>query len=289
MTKVPLYINSTALKTLGCEDKYIYTTVHGLKAFDNEYFRTGTILHKYAELRTLGVQPPQALVNLGLTGAEVTEQMPALSAFESLNQPPVARDKDGKPQVEMSFKIERDPIVFEGVTYVPTYVGHVDRVNTTTMGLEIVDYKSTRYYKLDDAKKAWSNSTQFIFYYTMLRQFAYDIFKIPEHAEHAWQGRMVFTPTFVMLSHKPIKWVRGEPYYPTTEQFEEFFENLERHVVPMLVRLNHFKSGGKTGWFSDQCPRCDFQSLCHARNDLDFERALKQYKQEPYNPLSWHS
>lgn len=285
---IPVYVNATALKTLACDTAYVMRCVDGLTPPDNEFFRVGKIFHKYAELRGSGRDVASAMMAMQLGAKDMSDLIGLFSAYDRTPQQPAGKDKDGKPLVEVSFDIKREPIVIDDQTYEPHYVGHMDRVNKTPHDVEIIDYKTTRKWKIEDVEAGYKNDTQFMFYYTIARRFAYDIFDDREIAEHAWQGRLRVVPYFAMISKKPQAVLRGTAHRPTDEQYEDYLDALENIVVPMMVRLFHTRAAGKTGWFTNHCPRCDFSALCHAANDHEYEQQLRNFKQSTYNPLSWH-
>ncbi len=285
---IPVYINATAMKTLACDTAYVMRCVDGLVPPENEFLRVGKIIHKYAENRGRGMDVAEAMSSLKLSATDWKDLMGVFSAYDRHPQHAAAKTKEGKPMIELRFEIKRDPIVVGGIAYEPRFVGTIDRVNLTPHMVEIVDYKSARNWKIEDVEAKYKNDTQFMFYYTIARRFAYDIFDNPIVAEHAWQGRMAIVPTFAMLSKKPQSVARGTAFTPTNEQYEDYLDALEKVVVPMAIDIFHTRRAGKTGWFTGQCPRCDYSALCHAKNDYEYEQQLKAYTRTTYNPLTWH-
>lgn len=280
-----VYLNATALKALACEDRFALTCVQGWRErAENPIFAVGKAVHKYAEEKGKGTDELDALTLASRTPG-VPAKLSVVNACANMTGAgltPVA-SINGIPLVEYRFCIPFSEHLIDGITYELYLVGRFDRIGVTRLGVEITDYKSTRKWDFGDVVKAYADDVQFLFYYTVARRFAYDVFAgDPSMAEMAWQGKLFTRLCAIMLSAKPCaKWQLGPLWSPSEDLYNEFLEGLRARIVPHVISLYAKKVIlRKEGLYKNLCPGCHLSDLCLRENPLAYER-------QDYNPLLW--
>lgn len=280
-----IYLNATALKSLACEDRYYHQCVSGWRErLENPVFTIGKAIHKFAEERAKGLDDIEAMTE-GCRVPGVTDKAAiakACAGWRSANQsPPLIID--GESFVERRFCVPFAEHIRGDITYEVYLVGRFDHVHHSRHGVIITDYKSTRKWEFNDVVKAYADDVQFLFYYTVARQFAYDIFSGDMAAANdAWAGKLFTRVCAIMLSKKPQPvWQMGPLWSPSEFLWKEFLADLRAHVVPKIVELH---SGQRVlrrdGLFKNLCPTCSYADLC-------LRESPDAYVKEAYSPLSW--
>lgn len=279
-----IYLNASALKTLDCSDKFMLTCVEGYRpVVENPVFNVGKALHKYAELVATGEDDLVALTKAcAMPGVTDKAQIAnASSGYRraGLNKPALIA---GAPLVEHRFAVKFSEHIVDDITYEVYLTGRFDLIADTRLGIEITDYKSTRKRYFDEVVASYADDVQFLFYYTVARRFAYEVFNDPIIAEKAWQGKLFTRLCAIMLYAKPSPaWRLGPLWAPTEERYEEFLEGLRTVIVPHIVRMYAGRvSYQRDGLYKNLCPQCRLSDLC-------LRGATNSYVQSPYDPLSW--
>jgi len=280
-----VFVNASSLKALACADRYTLEVVQGWRAtIDPDVFAVGKAVHKYAELRALGNDDlpamAQAITTPGIKDKQQVYQ--ACAGYDKANLPAVARC-NGEALVEFQFCVKYDDYIINGVTYEVYLTGRIDRVAHSRLGVELIDFKTSRKWDFNDICNAYDHDTQFLFYYSIARRFAYELFRGDMTiANDAHAGRLFTRVCPIFPIGRPnCSWRLGPLWSPSEELYNEFIKNLRDIYVPYLVTLQaktHLLS--KDGMFKNLCPGCRVKNLClHERPD-GMERV-------EYNPLTW--
>lgn len=280
-----IFLNATALKARACEDRYSLQCVSGWRdRLENPVFTVGKAIHKFAEEMARGTDEIEAMA-AGCRIPGVTDKSAiakACAGWRSATQSP-ALVIDGEPFVERRFCVPFAEHILDGLTYEVYLVGRFDHVSHGKHGVIITDYKSTRKWDFNDVTKAYADDVQFLFYYMVARQFAYDVFSGDMAAANdAWNGRLFTRVCAIMLSKKPQpQWMMGPLWSPPDTLWREFLLDLRSTVVPHIVEL-HAKRRvmRKEGLFKNLCPSCSYADLC-------LRETPDAYVREDYAPLSW--
>lgn len=280
-----IFLNATALKSLACADRYYHQCVSGwTDRIENPVFTVGKAIHKFAEEMARGTDELDAMGEACRTPgvADKAAIAKACSGYRSANQAP-ALIIAGESFVERRFCIPFCEVQRDDITYEVYLVGRFDHVSHQRHGVVITDYKSTRKWDFGDVTKAYADDVQFLFYYCVARQYAYDIFSGDMAAANdAWAGKLFTRVCAIMLSKKPQpQWMMGPLWSPPEYLWKEFLADLRAHMVPHIVDLHHNQYvPRRDGLFKNLCPGCNFADLC-------LRESPEGYVKRPYEPLSW--
>jgi hypothetical protein len=280
-----IFLNATALKSLSCEDRYYHQCVSGwTDRVENPIFSVGKAIHKFAEEMAKGTDEIEAM-SMGCKQPGVTDKAAIAKACAGYraagHYPPLIIN--GETFVEQRFCVPFTEVVKDNLTYEVYLVGRFDHVAHTKHGVVITDYKSTRKWDFGDVTKAYADDVQFLFYYCVARQYAYEIFNGDMAvANDAWNGRLFTRVCAIMLSKKPQpQWMMGPLWSPPEHLWSEFLTDLRTHVVPKIVNVHHRQYlPRRDGLFKNLCPGCNYADLC-------LREQPEAYERRTYSPLTW--
>lgn len=280
-----IYLNATALKALACEDRFNWMCVNGWRdRVENPIFSVGKAIHKFGEEMAKGTDELEALTAATSTPGitDKTAVVKACGGYRAAGMSPAAII-NAETLVEYRFAIPFAEEIRDGLTYEVYLTGRFDRIAHTRLGVEITDYKSTRKWDFNDVVKNYADDVQFLFYYTVARRFAYDIFNGDmAMANDAWNGKLFTRLCAVMLSKKPQpQWILGPLWSPNEELWTSFLDGLKTRIVPHVVDLYARKRVmRREGLYKNLCPGCNFADLC-------LRERPEGYVREEYLPLTW--
>lgn len=284
--KTLIPINSHSLMELVCHRRYWYKVVKGLteKKLD-AVLLVGKAIHKYAQLKGSGADEKLAFETVFKMSADPDDQMFILGGIGAIKSAPmgnVARDESGKALVEVQFDI---PLA-EIEQYDIRLQGTLDRIDFDGTMVEVVDWKSTRKWKLEQVLESYRGSSQFDFYYYVIARFGKEF--LPPHIMEAVSRGMLFSRVGVIgLTKKPPKVEydnpRGRPI-----QFIQEFEKRLLDSLGLIVELWQSESPpDRTGWLHGICGTCPFKDVCFAADQHEYDSAMMAFEVKPYRPLEW--
>lgn len=287
MNIVVIPLNASSFDKLNCDVNYRLTVVDGIvPTVEDRVLATGKAIHKYAELRALGQPDSEALMSaLQQPGADTAAVMQASTTYDSAKHKPIAHTS-GFAIVEVRFDVPYKIITIDDTEYHLHLQGTIDRVNLDHNWVEIIDYKSARSWYFERIEDGYTGAIQFDFYwwvvFTYGRQFLpADIMDIVE------KKRLAVRLCAIMLSKKPIEWIYGDRRILTDKEIKLFQGRLDE-AIDKIIALWHAPHLAKhNGYFANQCGKCRYKMLCHAKDEHELTSVLKGFTQRPYKPLKW--
>lgn len=266
-------LTATSLKSTNCEVRYANGVFEGLRANeDNDVLRVGKAVHKYAEVVNgcdlINIDQPiaAALAELGPEFAQCkSEVITACAACPTL---PKAFATPRGPSKELSFALPWRRYFHEGRTYHVVLCGTMDLL---TLGhsdiINIVDFKTTRYAKIEHAEAKYAAESQFTYYQWILRNFGHRVLHWTE-ANLARDYKLCATPYFVQLARGGARWIWGKPRSMTIA-VERLFDHQIEHTLDTFILPLWFneRPPSRTGWLSNACAQCDFSSICFEEDE----------------------
>lgn len=273
----------------GCHKKISLVHEGWKLTLEPNYMALGTALHRYAALRSQGVDflKAEESAMACISGPNIKKVIPWIgfhtvlgvcSAWESSPERylPVTRIINGesKPCVEMSLAV---PLA-ENDQFMDIATGTIDALTQSPAGyICIDDYKVTTKWEVDLSE--YEMSTQFVHYPWIIRRFA-----------QMFPASQIATEIFPKLSHiriNSIKVTNRKDDYATLDSHEF---KIDWHRVDaygdMLLNFvtNQFTPNLQTGLLHNSCMsgkdyKCDFYEICN------FKR-YENFIQVPYNPLA---
>jgi hypothetical protein len=167
--------------------------------------------------------------------------------------------------------------------------GTIDHLALDNQTLRIIDYKSTRKWKVEDIEKKYAYEVQLRFYPWVMKKFGasllpLDVFNL------AYAGRMTAQVCAVQVSGNNPRWVLLSPQSMTDYQYERFDAEMEL-VLQQIVELR-LRDPRRNGMLSNLCEWCDYAPLCHAQRESaedvvrEEQFAVKEYKPRDHGKIT---
>lgn len=279
-----IYLDASSLKYLACEQRYVYATVDGLRSkTPSDILDCGSALHKFAELYAKGVEYVEALSQAitAFPRADRAAMLKICPGRESIRIPPPLL-LNGELAVEQHFSFPWRSATIDGITYAIVICGTIDHLALDNQTVRVIDYKSSRKWKVEDIEKKYAYEVQLRFYPWALRKFGARILPL-EVYNLVTAGRITAQVCAIQVSGNNPRWILLSPQSMTDHQFDTFDRQMEQ-VVEQILQL-HIRAARRNGMLSNLCEWCDYTGLCHAQNDyaMDAVRA-ENFVIKPYDP-----
>jgi hypothetical protein len=296
ITQIPpgakvIYLDASSLKYLACEQRYAYSTIAGLRHTNpSDVLDCGSAIHKFAELYATGVEYVDALSQAisAYPRADKQAMIKVCAGRESIRIPP-ALMLNGKHAVEFYFEVPWRATVIDGVVYAIVICGTIDHLALDGQTIRIIDYKSTRKWKVEDIEKKYAYEVQLRFYPWVLKKFGAALLPI-ELYNIAYAGRMTAQVCAVQVSGNNPRWILLSPQSLTEHQYQVFDFEMES-VLQQIVELR-IRDPKRNGLLSNLCEWCDYAPLCHAQSEsvkdiVQSESfAVKEYKPSNHGKIT---
>ena len=282
----PIYVNASLLKRINCEQFVDYSQVKGYKStLVDTIPQTGTALHAFASTYAITDNMASATVQmlqLAPNDPKIKSTLTALSmAFPKM--PPYTYHKNGEPFVEQQLTIPWRRYMYNGqdVTIVlwarPDYLGILNDV------LRLLDYKTSLYYKTEDALRKYEWEFQFKYYAWLIYEFGH-VFLPLEIANLARDFRLTTQVVVAQVGSNP-KWSWG-PVKPFTRADVETIPQIVEHAIENVILPLNTSSIIPTpnGIMTNSCMYCDFKHVCHSTPDISAGILERNFVIKPYGP-----
>lgn len=287
-------LNASSLKLTHCQTRYHNTVVTGLQNTEQrEVLIFGKAVHKYAEMRANGADIPAALIaaNAMYQGPNGGLLSNACAMMPATGLTPYV-EPGGRKYVELKFKVYWQTITHAGHQFNIFVCGTFDLVTMFSDGaVQIVDFKTSRKYKMADVFADYMVDVQMAFYPWVAARFGAEIFDITV-ANQTHQGNVFLRICAVMLAHNPVVWKMGPPIMMGPDKLDEFERLLQWHIRDFI--LPSWLDPQPTGKLNNTCTRgeragacCDYVPICFAENSLAAEQARAGFAVVKYDPAAF--
>lgn len=291
----PLFFDASAFKTTKCDQLFAFAVAKGYRLRkNNPAFQRGKALHKYAELRELGVDPivalAEAVATPGLDDKHVI--LSACSQYDKMGLPAALR-QNGRAMVEHQFLVNYGSRVCGGRKFAIFLTGRIDRINFNSRGVvEIIDYKSSTLWRVEDILSRYDHDVQLDLYPWILKKYAYEIFTDLNVANAAWAGKLGTRVVPIMIGNKTMpKWEVGPLKIMSEDEHLDFGKLLdaavERLVSLTCALLDEEFEPNRTGRLNNSCPGCDMLKLCYAADAHERQSYMAAIDIKQWDPTSW--
>lgn len=283
-----ILIDSSILTKTNCEMAYYYRAIASLTEPSSSEAQLGSCLHRFIEKHQRGIMTaaPEAMAEYGSHQAEAAMLQYAMASFMAFTDDPPLTLTDGKPAVEVKFKVEHKRIVRGDKEYVIYLCGTIDLISLVNGFLNIKDYKTTRG---GWDRTAWfakhDLSSQMLFYTYCVRKYGH-VFLPLSYANLAAMGNIYANIIAVFLTAKPTpKFVKSPPMSFSNEQMDAFSEALE-YTINTIVTIHDTGVAYRTGMINGFCGYngpavCKYLPLCKFGDNM-----MDQFITKPYDPMN---
>lgn len=285
-------VNASLLKRSSCERAMHMIQVGGYKEkVVDDILATGTALHKYYaildgegdEIKALGTALAMAPKDPKTQAA-----LRALFMARPRLNPPIFT-KAGQPFIEQELVVPWRRYVWEadGVQHnkVVVLYGTLDRLILSNNILVIQDYKTSLYYKTEDALRKYNYEIQFEYYKWLFYNWAHLFLPLPL-ANLARDCRLTSQVLIAQLSTN-TRWTIG-PMVGFTPAKAELIESIvEQCVEDVILPLQLTPYAKPNGMLSNSCGYCQFKGFCHAPDERTAQMLLEaKFDRIRYGPKS---
>lgn len=269
----PIYVNASIIKPGGCSWFVYLRQVLGLDLKVTPTIPAiGTALHKICAALDTGEDVMSTMaeaLNNPAFDAKVRATVNALV----MSRPALPRPMttlDGKLFVEqqmsvpflhyIGFKDDGTPF-----NYTVILCFTIDRLCVNNNILILQDYKTSNYYRREDALRKYDYEFQFEFYKWMLYEFGHMWLDLP-FANLAREFKLVSQVVVAQVGSKP-DWALGQPRGFTIRQASLVRELVEHFIDNVVIPVHTTSYIPQNGMLHNQCGICDFAKVCHAGSD----------------------
>lgn len=283
-----IYVNASSLKLLTCARKYQLTNVRGYKPLKEDPILTiGKAVHKYAEGFERGIGNVEALTaaSLAYPSVDGKDLINYCAGRTRVNLPPPLRLANGEKALEHHFQIAWRRYVVDGQPYVLVLCGTIDMIAVDEKGVVwVIDYKTSRRWKLDEIAADYTYDMQFRFYLWNLHRHGADI--IPLDAFNSVRsGKFAAQVVGIQVgSSKTLYWHKCPPIMMNDDELAEFDDLMDELAGEQLALHTLVGTAPARGKAVGACKYCDFTRLCYAKSEFEMNSALAAFTQRPYNP-----
>lgn len=284
-----IMLDASSLNKLHCDRAYKYACIDGLyEELQDPILRLGKAVHRYAELRTLGTDEMQAMSSVlkEFPGLDRGQFMGIAAAHMKVDvpKPLVLGDHPPTPMVEWFFEFPWLAGVVNGVTYQIVVCGTFDHVAFDGRVVRIIDYKSSRKWKVEDIMRQYEFNTQRNFYTWVMRKFAFEFLPV-NVANAADAGNVTTEICAIQVGSKTPRWVMLPPQHLTQYQFDQFEAEL-CEIAERILLLHAGDEAYRTGMVNNTCTYCRFTGLCYARGTEEHDIVKSRFIVRKYDPAS---
>lgn len=281
------------MKQMYCDTAAYHTLVEGLRAkAQSEILDFGSRVHLFAKNFGLDPANPFAWWD-GVTSAKHDPEF-----TNSLRETCIAITKQPLSPaliVEKYFDAPFYSEVHGDTTYQVNICGTMDRVeyDEFTNIVTIVDWKTTRKWKLSEVLDGYRVSTQFPFYANALRRLPHLLPDLRAVAAAAAGNIQVKVAAIKVASTdsegkmRPAEIKMSAPMFWSKSALDEY-EKILTTYASALIHIARTNAPTKNGYLADQCPGCEYAILCHAQS-LESYTLSKQafFTAQPYDPSTF--
>lgn len=262
----PVMVNASLMKKRSCDYAMYMMRQYKLRV-DPEIPAFGTAIHEYCSTTDL-----TGNMAAGLAAAEAicpknqkTQANLRGLAMSRPSLPTPIHDKHGDPCLETLAAIPWRRYNVDGKDFTIVLHGTLDRVIVNASNLLVVqDYKTSLYYKTEDALRKYEYEFQFEYYKWLLHEFGHCILTLP-HANMAREFKLA-SQVIVAQCSSNLRWTLG-PLVGWTQRKADLMQELvegfiEEQLLPMLTS-NYV---AQNGMLCNACGQCDFNTICHTGN-----------------------
>lgn len=263
-----LYLNASLLKISNCDWHAYLTSVCGLELrISPEIPQTGTALHKFCSQLDIGHDPGTALVDafaIAPANPKIRQTLVALTGSRPPLPPPI-QTRHGEPFVEQRLEVPWRHYYYNGQSYTIVLLGTMDRVVCVNDVIIIQDYKTSLYYKTEDALRKYTYEIQFEFYKWLLYEFGH-LWLEQTHANLARNLRLLSQVIVAQCGGK-IGWVQGPKKGFTAAGATLMVELLDVFIERVLLPIQSATYIPQNGMLVNACAQCEFAEMCHATDE----------------------
>ena len=289
-------LNASLLKQSFCDFNMYLKTICGLQLKQTpDIPQFGTALHKFCAVADingdLGTAMNEALKLCPNNPKSKAILMALMSSRQPMPRP--ALTKDGSLFVEQELFIPwRRYTGLDETTQTPfdftiCLWARPDLVCVVNDVVVLFDYKTSLYYKTEDALRKYDYEIQFEFYKWLLYQYGH-LYLQTSIANLARQFKLVSKVVIAQCgSEKGIKWTMGPPVGFTQQKADIMLELIENFVEDKLIPLQLASYIPQNEMLTNSCARCDFSAPCHAYDGSTRDLLMDSlYTKKTYGPSS---
>lgn len=284
-----IFLNATSMKKLACDRAFQFHNPRGYKlAAEDPILTLGKAIHKYAEEFTRsGGKHAEALAKAcdAYPTIEARDMINYCAGRSRINLPPPITLADNSLAVEFFFRVPWRRYVVGARSYVIILCGTLDMLAQDSSGvLWVVDYKSSRKWKVEDINADYEREMQFRFY--MWNIVRHGASFLPLSAFNAaTAGRIATQVVGVQVgSSKSLYWHKCPPIMMNDgelAEFDELMDGVAEKILALTMLTDVATPNGKT---NNACRYCDFGALCYSRTSVEVAAAERLFVQKTYNP-----
>jgi len=286
---IPIALNASLLKSLYCLRNTALKSIYGYRQIESNIIaQTGTALHKFCAVYdiTNGSMGDAIMAAMAIAPKDPKIQGTLSALFRSKPDfhTPVC-DKEGRLFVEKELWIPwRRYSLCDGKDYTICLYATPDRVCVTNDVLRLQDYKTSLYYKAEDALRKYDYEIQFKFYCWLLYQFGH-MFLPLEIANLARDFRLTSQVIVAQVGSNP-KWTVGSIKSFTPADVEYIESSLDFVINTILLPLHTgVIEPYPNGQLTNSCANCDFKHYCHTPDKSIADGILAaQFARRAYGP-----
>ena len=261
----PVMVNASLIKRRSCDYAMYLLQQRGLTLRTSpEIPAFGTALHKYCSTTDLTGNMAAGLADANALcppNPKLLANLRALAMSRPNLRTPI-HDKYGELCVETLVAIPWRRYVVDGRDFTIVLHGTLDRIVDMNGLVLIQDYKTSNYYKTEDALRKYEYEFQFEFYKWLLYEFGHCVLPLP-YANAAREFKLA-SQVLVAQTSSNLRWTHGPLVGFTANKAQlisELIENfIEGQLLPMLVA----SYVPQNGMLCNACQYCDFNTYCHA-------------------------
>lgn len=280
---VPIPVDASLLKQSHCETAWDLTLQGIRPALKDPILTVGTSVHTFAARRhTVGdlAAMAEGAAQYATVEKDTTKFAAICSAMPRGLLPPPLSEPHG---AELYFEVPWLEFLRDGLPHHVLLCGTMDHLSFDASGVvRIFDYKTTRKYKLEEAFASYANDVQFLFYRWVIWKFGHR-FLPREVSNAARELKLTSAPVIIQLGSKsqPARWSVGPAENARIVEFERFEEELKAKLEHLLIKA---PADARSGWLSNQCPRCRYNKICHALPGMESAVLERFYVRKNYEP-----
>jgi hypothetical protein len=284
-----IYVNATSLKKMSCPRAFQFHNTRGYKlAKEDEILTVGRAMHKYAEeyTRRAGKHVEAlAVTSEAFPGLDTKNLMNWAAGRSRINIPPALTLDNTKLAVEFFFSVAWRRYFVDGNPIVLVLCGTIDHLAMDERDtLWIIDYKSSRRWKLDEISADYARDMQFRFY--MWNCVRHGASFLPLRAFNAaTAGHIAAQVVGIQVgSSKTLYWHKCPPIMMNDDDLAEFDGLMDATALEILSISTTPDIAPAVGKIVGACKYCDFGPLCYARSELESDNAARLFVQKNYDP-----
>ena len=270
-----LLLNASTMKIGACDFRLYLTHACGYKhKVEPEIPAFGTALHRFCSVKDITGDHGQAVAEalaIAPPNAKMRATVMALMSCKQPGRPPITH-KSGELFVEQELRIPWRRYIVDGHDFTITLKGTIDRISCERDVLIVEDYKTSHYFRDEDALRKYEFEIQFEFYKWLCYEFGHMFLPTPL-ANLARQCKLMSQVIVAKMSSSP-RWVYG-PQRGFTPAKADLIEELvtefaETKLIPLYTRSYHSQNGMTT----NACVTCDYKQACHAGDESMFNTIM---------------